>query len=75
MKIRTQIYILLLRFAFCTPCKGQNKTELPKGSIKSETEAVIASLGPITITRAIKQDKRGNIWIATFQGVERRFYH
>jgi len=41
-----QIYALLLIFIFCTSCKGQNKTELPKNDIKSETKDVIASYGP-----------------------------
>ena len=58
---------VLLMFVFCTSGKGQNKTEIPKG----ETEAVITSLGPITITRNIIQDSSGNIWLATFQGVFR----
>jgi ligand-binding sensor domain-containing protein len=52
-------------FVFCTACKG------PTGSIKSEAKDAITSLGPITITRTIKQDRSGNIWFATFQGVFR----
>ena len=61
----------LLMLVFCAPCKGQNKTELPTVIIKSETEAGITPLGPITITRTIEQDRSGNIWFATFQGVFR----
>jgi ligand-binding sensor domain-containing protein len=60
---------VLLMLVFCTPCKGQDKTDLLKVDIKSETEAVITSLGPITITRNIIQDRSGNILFATFQGV------
>ncbi len=58
-------------FVFCTLCQGQNKTDLSKGITKSETKDLITALGPVTITRAIKQDKNGAIWMATFQGVFR----
>jgi ligand-binding sensor domain-containing protein len=56
---------------FCTSCKGQNKTDLLKDNIKSETKEVITSHGPSEITRTIKQDRNGNIWIASWQGVFR----
>ena len=36
---------LFLMLVFCTSCNGQNKTNLPKENIKSETKDVIASLG------------------------------
>jgi ligand-binding sensor domain-containing protein len=65
------LYALLLIFVFCTSCKGQNKTELPKENIKSEIKEVIISHGPKTITRNIIQDKKGNIYIASWQGVFR----
>ena len=58
-------------FIFCTPGKGQNKTGLPKNDIKSETKDVITSHGPKAITRTIKQDRNGNIWIAAFDGIFR----
>ncbi|MEM8967352.1 MAG: two-component regulator propeller domain-containing protein [Bacteroidota bacterium] len=64
------VYALLM-FALYTPCKGQNKTEQLTGSIKSETKGVITSYGPNSITRTIIQDRKGNIWLATFQGVFR----
>lgn len=56
-------------FVSCTLCKGQNKTELSKDDIKSETEAVITSLRPNTISRNKIQDRSTIFWIATFQGV------
>lgn len=34
------VYALLM-FVFCTSCKGQNKTEVPKDDIKSETKDLI----------------------------------
>ncbi|QIP16527.1 histidine kinase [Spirosoma aureum] len=65
------IYALLLVFVFYTSCKGQNKTELSKDTIKSEAKDVITSYRPSNTTRTIKQDRKGNIWIATFGGVFR----
>jgi ligand-binding sensor domain-containing protein len=65
------VYALLLVFVFYTSCKGQTKTELPKDTIKSDTKDVITSYGPSNITRTIKQDRNGNIWMGTFGGVFR----
>jgi ligand-binding sensor domain-containing protein len=71
MKSYPQIYALFLTLVFCASCRGQVKTELPKDSIKSERASVITSAGPTLITRNIIQDRRGNIWIASWQGVFR----
>jgi ligand-binding sensor domain-containing protein len=71
MKNSSQIYTLFLMFVFCTSCRGQVKTDLPKDTIKSETKSVITSTGPNHITRNIIQDKKGNIWIAAFDGIFR----
>ncbi|HEX6427614.1 MAG TPA: two-component regulator propeller domain-containing protein [Niastella sp.] len=65
------IYTLFFMFIFCIFCKGQNKTELPKDDIKSETNNVITFHGPNSITRTIIQDRKGNIWIAAFDGIFR----
>ncbi len=65
------VYALFLVFVFSTSSNGQTKTELPTGTIKSETKDVITAHGPNNITRTIKQDRKGNIWIATFGGVFR----
>src|SRR5260221_7997030 len=65
------VYAMILMFVFCTSGKGQNKTNLPKDDIKSETKNVISPFGPVTITRNIIQDRKGNIWMATFEGVFR----
>lgn len=64
------VYALLM-FVFCTFCKGQNKTELPKDDIKSETKDLVTSHGPNTMVRTIKQDRNGNIWIASTEGIIR----
>ncbi|QDK81111.1 histidine kinase [Spirosoma sp. KCTC 42546] len=47
----------------CTPCKGQNKIDLPKDTIKYH--------GPTTSVRTIKQDRKGNIWLASNEGIIR----
>src|ERR1700710_1583340 len=71
MKSYPQIYALLLMFVFNTSCKGQNKTSVPKDTIKSETKDSVTSSGPHRISRNIIQDKKGNIWIAAFDGIFR----
>jgi hypothetical protein len=57
---------VLLTFVSGTWCEGQNTTNLPKQTAKSEAEEVISSHGPSRITRNIIQDRKGNIWIAAF---------
>jgi len=64
-------YTLFLMLVFYTSCKGQNQTDLPKENIKSENKAVPGSHGPDRITRNIIQDRKGNIWMAAFDGVFR----
>lgn len=71
MKSYSQIYALFLMLVFCTSCRGQVKTDLPKDNIKSETKSVITSAGPNHITRNIIQDRKGNIWIASWEGIFR----
>jgi streptogramin lyase len=63
-------YALFLMIAFCTSY-GQNQTEGKKIIINSENEGVITSYGPKWITRNIIQDRKGNIWIAAFDGIFR----
>jgi ligand-binding sensor domain-containing protein len=65
------LYVLFLMFVFCTSSIGQNKTDLPKENIKSETKNIVTSSGPNRITRNIIQDRKGNIWIAAFDGIFR----
>lgn len=63
------IYMLFLMFVFNTSCGGQNKTGLPKDNIKPETKDISTSRGPNSIVRTVIQDRKGNIWIAAFDGV------
>lgn len=71
MKNYSQIHTLFLMFVFCTSCKGQGKTDLPKDITKSETKDVITSTVPNSLTRSIIQDRNGNIWFATWKGIIR----
>jgi ligand-binding sensor domain-containing protein len=70
MKKYAQMYTLLLLFVFCT-AKGQNKTDLPPDTIKSESKEGISFQGPNTAVRIIKQDRKGNIWLASNEGIIR----
>src|SRR5688500_17497960 len=70
MTKHVHVYALLM-FVFCTSCKEQNKTKLPKDDFKSEIKDVIPSYGPNSVTRTIKQDRKGIIWIASWEGVFR----
>jgi ligand-binding sensor domain-containing protein len=65
------IYTLFLMVVFHTSCRGQNKTDLSKENIRSETKNIVNSPGPNRITRNIIQDRKGNIWIAAFDGIFR----
>jgi hypothetical protein len=70
MKKYAQIYTLLL-FAFCTSTFGQNQTDLPPDTIKAEFKEIVTSYGPTTSVRSIKQDRKGNIWLASVEGIIR----
>lgn len=70
MKKLVKLVTLLLLFVFCTSCT-QNQTEGKKIIINADNKGVISSHGPKSITRNIIQDRKGNIWIAAFDGVFR----
>lgn len=61
---------LFLLTVFCNSCK-QNQIEGKKININSKNKGVIAPDGPQSITRNIIQDRKGNIWIAAFDGIFR----
>src|SRR5579863_667023 len=50
---------------------GQNKPDASKEKIKFETKEVTTSHGPNLIARNIIQDRNGNIWIASWDGIFR----
>jgi ligand-binding sensor domain-containing protein len=64
------VYTLFLMVVFCSSC-GQNQREGQEIIINSENKGIIASHGPKWITRNIIQDRKGNIWIAAFDGIFR----
>jgi ligand-binding sensor domain-containing protein len=64
----TQHYALLLVLIYYTSCK-QSQTEGTKIIINSKNRSVNTSQGPKVITRNIIQDRKGNIWMAAFDGV------
>ncbi len=66
-----KLFALFLLIVFCGFCTAQNKTELPTGNTKSETKEVITYNGPNSIARNIIQDRKGNIWIASWEGIFR----
>ncbi|WP_028527028.1 ligand-binding sensor domain-containing protein [Runella limosa] len=67
----TPVYSLIVVLGFYTFCKAQNQTDQTKEKLISETKEVNTSYGPHHITRHIIQDRKGNLWIATYGGVFR----
>ena len=67
----TGIFTLFLMFIFCNYCVGQNKTDLPTDTIRSKTKGVTTLHGPTTSIRTIWQDRKGNIWFASNEGIIR----
>ncbi|WP_428654402.1 ligand-binding sensor domain-containing protein [Runella sp.] len=65
------VYALFLMVVFCSFCNAQNKTELSTGTTKPETRDVIISNAPGNIVRKIIQDRKGNIWMASWEGIIR----
>jgi ligand-binding sensor domain-containing protein len=66
--IKNALFLMLIVITYCN---GQSKTELSKASAKPENKEVIAPHGPTNIVRTIIQDRKGNIWIAAFDGIFR----
>ena len=64
------VYTLLLMGVFCSSC-GQNQRKGQEIIINSENKGVITAQGPKWITRNVIQDRQGNIWIASFDGIFR----
>ncbi len=59
----------LLMFVFCSFCNAQNITELPIGNTNPKSKGIITSYGPGTSVRTIRQDRKGNIWLASNEGI------
>jgi ligand-binding sensor domain-containing protein len=73
MNMTTLIFLLLL-FG-CNQANtsniGQNQANVPKDTIKFETKDSLTSHSPKSIVRTIIQDRKGNIWMATWEGIFR----
>ena len=63
----SKLFVLTLMMIFCSFCNAQ----LPTGNTRSETKDAIISHGPTNISRTIIQDRKGNLWIASWEGVFR----
>ncbi|MBX2877667.1 MAG: hypothetical protein KTR30_36445 [Saprospiraceae bacterium] len=79
-----KIRFLLLPVWLITACKGQDRVDPPSVQTDpafnfpvdvdpffSETQTINSSIGPNSITRNIIEDKNGNIWLATWEGILR----
>src|SRR5688572_1306674 len=64
------VYTLFLVFVFHTSC-GQNQTNAPKDNASSDAKGIITPDGPTTSVRTIVQDRKGNIWLASNEGIIR----
>jgi len=64
------VYAFFLISVFHTSC-GQNQTNVSKDNIKTETKDTVTSYGPNSMVRNVKQDRNGNILIASYKGVFR----
>ena len=53
---------------FCISC-GQKQTEPHKDNINYNVKNTVTSYGPNSMVRNIKQDRKGNILIASYRGV------
>jgi ligand-binding sensor domain-containing protein len=63
------VYLLIFTAAITASCMGQTKTENPQKIVSLQTDDSTSKRGPVTIVRNIIQDKKGNLWIASWKGV------
>jgi ligand-binding sensor domain-containing protein len=73
-----QVFTFLTMLLLATSCNGQVKKDLSKDTvseakdtIKSPTKDSITSRGPNSIVRTVIQDRKGNIWMASWEGIFR----
>ena len=80
--LRTELVLLVL--VFSVSCQAQKEPERPKAGLNplgmnwsdsdpyfQETNTITTSYGPSSITRNIMQDRKGNIWLASWEGIMR----
>lgn len=73
IQLRTLLFGLLLFGCNHTNafCQKQNQTNIPQDTIRPGTKELISLHGPTTSVRTIKQDRKGNIWLASNEGIIR----
>ena len=84
MKKLIPFFLVMLGFVLGTSCNSQNNPSPPKAKTASSkpfqvpvdsyftgTETINSTNGPTSITRNMLQDKKGNIWLATWEGIIR----
>ncbi|SMD45710.1 Two component regulator propeller [Aquiflexum balticum DSM 16537] len=69
MKTHFRLLVGLLTLSYCTSCNPKDKPELSKNGIESEPIYFYTADSPISIVRNIEQDRNGNIWIASWEGI------
>jgi ligand-binding sensor domain-containing protein len=67
----TLIPVSVFIFVLCNSVEGQTKTNLPSDTVKSQSKFVTSQHGPGSMVRAIMQDRDGNIWLASPEGIIR----
>jgi ligand-binding sensor domain-containing protein len=71
MKKHVGLFVCLLALGYCTSCNSQNRTALSKNSTESRSKYFYSSDSPISIVRNIEEDRNGNLWIASWEGIFR----
>ncbi len=69
VKLTTLLFGLLVFGCNQATTFSQGQTNEPPGTNNSETKGVIALHGPTTSVRTIIQDRKGNIWLASNEGI------
>ena len=65
-----QVYSLFLMLVCHISC-GQHQTNVPKDNINYDVKDTVTSYGPDRMVRNVKQDRNGNILIASLNGIFR----
>lgn len=63
------IICFIITCSICFSCTEPNKVERGKEGSKLENEQISTPIVPTNIVRNIKQDRQGNIWVASWDGI------
>lgn len=68
--LKMKKYILLLTsLIFCFSCAESQRKDYSQEDLSSERDSLIGSIVPTSIVRNVKQDSKGNIWVASWDGI------